>query len=113
EDPTNAQQRFDRNYLRASVLPALRARWPALAVTVARSAGHCASAAELLDAVAGQDLAAAADGADLEIAVLRRLSPARRAAALRTWIVRSGARAPNTRHLREIEALMLARRDAH
>lgn len=113
EDPTNVQQRFDRNYLRASVLPVLRTRWPALAVTVARSAAHCASAASLVDAIASNDLEAAADGAGLEVAVLRRLPPERRAAALRAWIVRAGARAPNTRHLREIEAMMAARRDAH
>jgi tRNA(Ile)-lysidine synthase len=113
EDPTNAQGRFDRNYLRARVLPALRERWPAAARTAARSARHCASAAEALDAAARRDLTLAADGAGLEIAVLRRLAPARQAALLRAWIVGAGARAPNERHLREIGAMMAARRDAH
>lgn len=113
EDPTNAEPRFDRNYLRAAVLPVLRERWPALARTAARSARHCASAAALLDAAAARDLDAAADGAGLEIAVLRRFAPARRAAVLRAWILRAGARSPNERHLGEIEGMMAARRDAH
>jgi tRNA(Ile)-lysidine synthase len=113
EDPSNADPRFDRNYLRASVLPALRARWPSLATTVARSARHCASATQFLEAAAARDLMMAADGADLQVAVLRRWPAPRRAAVLRAWIRRAGARAPNERHLGQIEAMMSARRDAH
>jgi tRNA(Ile)-lysidine synthase len=113
EDPTNADTRYDRNYLRTRVLPVLRGRWPSVAATVARSARHCASAVELLEAASARDLAAAADGPDLAIAVLRRFPAARRAEVLRAWIRRSGARAPNERHLDEIAAMMSARPDAH
>lgn len=113
EDPTNLEARFDRNYLRTAVLPVLRQRWPALATTVSRSARHCASAAALLEAAAAGDMEAAADGAGLELAVLRRFTPERRAAVLRAWIAASGARVPNERHLRVIEAMLAARRDAH
>lgn len=113
EDPTNSQERFDRNYLRASVVPALRARWPAAARTAARSARLCASAAHALETAAARDLDAAADGAGLAIVVLRRFSLLRRAAVLRAWILRAGARAPNERHLLQVEAMMAARRDAH
>lgn len=113
EDPTNAATRFDRNYLRTEVLPVLRARWPAVAHTVSRSARHCATAAAALEAAAASDLAAAADGAGLALTILRRFPPPRRAAVLRAWIIESGARAPNERHLRQIEAMMSARRDAH
>ncbi|MGH8279119.1 MAG: tRNA lysidine(34) synthetase TilS, partial [Gammaproteobacteria bacterium] len=52
EDPANTELRFDRNYLRAQVLPVLKVRWPAAAETVSRSARHCAEAAELLAAQA-------------------------------------------------------------
>lgn len=113
DDPTNEEPRFDRNYLRTRVLPLLLSRWPALARTAGRSARHCAAAAAALQAAAMRDLALAADGADLEVAVLRRWSPARRAAVLRAWIQLAGARAPNERHLREIEAMLVARADAH
>ncbi len=113
DDPTNADARFDRNYLRKAVLPALRKRWTAAARTVGRSARHCAAAQVALEAAAAADLDAAADGAALDIAVLRRFSAARRAAVLRAWIARAGFRAPNERHLHEIEAMLAARRDAH
>lgn len=113
DDPSNTDLRFDRNYLRTAVLPALRRRWPAAARTVGRSARHCAAAQVALEAAAATDLDAAVDGAALDIAVLRRFSAARRAAVLRAWIARAGFRAPNERHLQEIEVMLAARRDAH
>jgi tRNA(Ile)-lysidine synthase len=113
DDPTNEQMRFDRNYLRAHVLPPLRRRWPALARTVGRSARHLGTAAAVLARAAAQDLALAADGADLDIAVLRRWGPERRAAVLRAWMQQAGARAPNERHMVQIEAMLAARIDAH
>ena len=112
DDPTNASLRFDRNYLRASVLPALRARWPAVARTVGRSAAHCAEASVSVALAARRDLETAADGADLEIAVLRRWSPARRTAVLRLWITGRGFEAPEARQLEQIPLLMEARPDA-
>ncbi len=112
-DPTNEHTRFDRNYLRAHVLPPLRTRWPMLARTVARSARHCATAVQMQATAAARDLALAADGADLQIPVLRRWSAARRAAVLRAWIQAAGARAPNERHMHQIDAMLAARVDAH
>lgn len=113
DDPSNAALRFDRNYLRARVLPLLRARWPALSRTLTRSAGHCAAAARLVADSAIRDLELAADGADLSIAVLRRWSVSRRMAALRQWIASRGLRAPDARHLVQIERMIAARADAH
>ena len=52
EDPSNADERFDRNYLRRAVLPLLRQRWPAVAATVSRSAAHLAEARSLLEQMA-------------------------------------------------------------
>ena len=49
EDPSNTDTSLDRNLLRRRVLPVLRERWPAVAATLARSAGHCAEAADLVD----------------------------------------------------------------
>jgi tRNA(Ile)-lysidine synthase len=108
DDPSNALLRFDRNYLRARVLPALRERWPA----VARTAGRSAVAAAAISDAARQDLEGAADGPDLEIAMLRRLPPARQAAVLRLWISDSGVRVPEARQLAQIAQLMEARIDA-
>ena len=114
EDPSNADERFDRNYLRHQVLPALVSRWPAAARTVARSAGHMAAAQELLDGLARADVARAADGGQLSAASLRGLPLARRRNALRYWISQSGpagqpGRAvPDARRLEEIAVALLA-----
>ena len=47
EDPTNRDLRFDRNYLRNEVLPAVRTRWPSAALTVGRGASLTAEVCEL------------------------------------------------------------------
>jgi tRNA(Ile)-lysidine synthase len=112
DDPSNALLRFDRNYLRARVVPALRERWPAVARTAARSAAHCAVAAAAISDAARRDLQGAADGPDLEIAMLRRLVPSRQAAVLRLWITDHGVRVPEARQLEQIARLMDARIDA-
>src|SRR5688500_10050882 len=52
EDDSNADVRFARNYLRHEVLPALARRFPAYRSTIARSVGHLAEAALLLDEMA-------------------------------------------------------------
>jgi tRNA(Ile)-lysidine synthase len=113
EDPSNAEQRFDRNYLRREVLPRLRVRWPAAAAMAARSAAHLAEAQALLDSAAGRAAAAAADGAALRVSVLRRLTPPERHNLLRYWLKQRGLPPPDQRRLREIAGPVLeARADA-
>ena len=48
EDPTNVDERFTRNRIRARVLPALQACFPQFRDTFARSAAHAAQAANVL-----------------------------------------------------------------
>ncbi|WP_373507790.1 tRNA lysidine(34) synthetase TilS, partial [Thiocapsa sp.] len=60
EDPSNTSLRMDRNYLRNSIVPLLRARWPGLSATLSRSAGHCAEAAQLVDGLAAELMGACA-----------------------------------------------------
>lgn len=56
EDPSNQDRHFSRNYLRHQVFPALTARWPQAAATMARSAAHLSEAQGLLDDLAQMDL---------------------------------------------------------
>jgi tRNA(Ile)-lysidine synthase len=115
EDPSNASVRIDRNYLRNSVVPLLRARWPGLSATLSRSAGHCAEAAQLVDGLASE-LMEACGGAcpgTLGIRALGALERPRRKAVLRLWVRRRGFVLPDRRHLaRILDEIIPARADA-
>jgi len=113
QDPSNADPRFDRGWLRTQVLPALFARWPAAAATVGRSARHLAQAARLLAALAEADAAAVLDEGRLAVEELRRLPRERQANLLRWWIRSRGLRPPPAARLDAVlEGVLDARRDA-
>lgn len=111
DDPSNDSTRFDRNYLRAVVVPRLRERWPSAARAAVRTAGHLGEAAQLLDDMAARDGVAANVGRCLDVAELAALAPARRRNLLRYWLDSRGARAPSTRKLAALEHDMLAADD--
>lgn len=94
EDPSNADPRFSRNYLRHRVLPVLTERWPQAVSSLARTADHLGEAQELLDELAHMDLLAADQPSQfpwlplpsLALTPLRKLSDARQRNALRHWL---------------------------
>lgn len=94
QDPMNVAPRFDRAYLRAHVLPAIRARWPAASTTVSRSASHLAAASRLLDGLAEDDAAGALDEGRLLLPSLDRLPRDRQVNLLRWWLRQEGLRPP-------------------
>ena len=102
DDPSNLDTRFDRNFLRRDIIPALQRRWPALATTVARSAAHIAAAAELIKSQALDDLRAIQDGAALNMQKLRDLPIARQGNAVRQWLRLLGLTVPDQTHLRRV-----------
>lgn len=89
EDPTNADEQFTRNRIRARLLPALAQAFPQFRETFARSARHAAQAQLLLAEVAEQDLAAV--GLPPVIKCLQALSAPRQANVLRHWLTRQHA----------------------
>ena len=114
EDDSNADERFDRNYLRRRVLPAVRARWSGVAAAAARSARHAAEAQQLLESLARADVERASDGPALSAKALRALPMPRRRNALRFWIAACARAVPDTRRLEEIAGSVIeARPDAH
>ncbi|MFL1500939.1 tRNA lysidine(34) synthetase TilS [Pseudomonas sp. O64] len=94
EDPSNADPRFSRNYLRHRVFPALTQRWPQAVSSLARTAEHLSEAQGLLDELARMDLQAADQPSpfpwlalpSLVLAPLRELSDARQRNVLRHWL---------------------------
>lgn len=119
DDPSNADCRFSRNYLRQRVMPVLAERWPHAATNMARAAEHLGEAAQLLDELAQQDLALAQTPTvyawlrlpNLSLPPLRSLTPARQRNAMRYWL-RDLAPMPDTQHWAGWQALCEAAGDA-
>ena len=94
EDPSNADPRFSRNYLRHRVIPTLTERWPQAVSSLARTAEHLGEAEALLGELACMDLQASDQPSrfpwlllpSLALAPLRELSDARQRNALRHWL---------------------------
>lgn len=111
EDPSNRDSRFDRNYLRAELIPRIAARWPAAARTVARAAGQMAEAQGILDEAAEAD--AVSDPSRVDCDALLELSAARQRNLLRYSLDRLGLPVPHARQMETLlEALHVRRRDA-
>ncbi|WP_019431263.1 tRNA lysidine(34) synthetase TilS [Limnohabitans sp. Rim47] len=100
EDPSNTDENFTRNRIRARVLPALADALPAFRDTFARSAAHAAQAQEVLNEVAAQDLLRI--GVPPRIEALQSLSRARQALVLRHWLRLHHASTPSTAQLHEL-----------
>ena len=86
EDDSNQDERFDRNFLRAQILPRLQARWPSFGETACRSATLCAEQEALAEELAEQDRSRCqrSDGS-LSIAAMGSLSIPRRHNLVRGW----------------------------
>ncbi len=100
EDPSNADETFARNRIRARLTPALEATFPRFRETFARSAAHAAQAQSLLSELAAQDLAAI--GLPPNIAALRALTRPRQANVLRHWLRQSHGPSASTAQLDEL-----------
>jgi tRNA(Ile)-lysidine synthase len=84
EDPTNTDEQYTRNRIRARLLPALESAFPQFRDTFPRSTSHAAQAQRLLDELAAEDLARV--GSPPRIALLRELGRDRQANLLRHWL---------------------------
>lgn len=115
EDPSNADARFDRNFLRHEILPRIAKRWPGVERTLARAAAHQADSAAVGEALAGIDLVQARGpyAGTLSASALKRLPAARARNLLRGWLAACGLPMPHAAHVEQIlAALVMARDDA-
>lgn len=111
EDPSNRDNRFDRNFLRNDVLPLLKRRWPAASARLARSAALAAEASDLLDALAAHDLGPAGAPTRLDVVRLQMLSTARQRNLLRSAIRQAGLPSVPAKSLDTILTDVLAARE--
>ena len=100
DDPTNTDERYTRNRIRARLLPALQDSFPQFRETFARSARHAAQAQALLAELASEDLALV--GMPPAIKILQGLSRARQANVLRHWLFTAHQAAPSTAQLEQL-----------
>ncbi len=110
DDPSNRDEGFTRNRIRARLLPALHATFEQARVTFARSANHAAQAQLLLDEVAQQDLLLLRGKAPgtLTIAGLRLLSLPRLANLLRHWLKSDHGTSASAAQLAELQDQVIA-----
>ena len=100
EDPTNADEQFTRNRIRARLLPPLEAAFPQFRETFARSARHAAQGQALLLELAAMDLATV--GSPPRIKALQNLSTLRQGNLLRAWLLQTHGATPSTAQLDEL-----------
>ena len=114
DDPSNADPRFDRNYLRHEVLPALERRWPGVVERIARSADLAGEAATMLEELAAIDLQGLGNRATrIDVEGLVRLPEARQRNLLRHAIRRAGLPLPGAARLATVvDSVLHAKPDA-
>jgi tRNA(Ile)-lysidine synthase len=100
EDPTNTDESFTRNRIRAKLLPTLDAAFPQFRDTFARSSGHAAQAQWLLNEVAVEDLLKTEIPPNIK--QLQQLSDARMGNALRFWLKTTHQTTPSTAQLSQL-----------
>jgi tRNA(Ile)-lysidine synthase len=105
EDPTNTDESFTRNRIRAKLLPALEAAFPQFRDTFARSSAHAAQAQLLLNEIAVEDLRKVENSSNIQqlnIQQLQQLSDARMGNALRFWLKMTHQTTPSTAQLSQL-----------
>jgi len=101
EDPSNADPRYSRNFIRHQILAPLTARFPGAEGALARAASHFAEAQDMLDQLAQLDLATVREGEAASRTQLLALPRARLANLLRARLLDRGFLAPDQVRLDE------------
>jgi tRNA(Ile)-lysidine synthase len=104
EDPTNSDEQFTRNMIRARLLPVLESAFPHFRETFVRSAQHAAQANALLTEVAIEDFAEVTFVGSCQPAIklLQRLSQERQVNVLRYWLKSQHQEIPSTAQMNEL-----------
>lgn len=115
EDDSNANLRFDRNFIRQQLIPLLKQRWPSVVTTLDRAAHHQQQALQCLQELAEHDWQQCRgnDLQQLTIVELLKLSAPRQINLLRYWFKQCQLRSPNTAKLKQLLITVLnSRHDA-
>jgi len=114
DDESNADNRYDRNFLRNDILPLLTQRWPQLAKTVGRSAQLLAEQNELISAQANDYLSQCLiNNERISCEGLSQLSQQWQRAVIRQWFSRQSVLLPTQAQLFQVQAMLEAQQDAN
>jgi tRNA(Ile)-lysidine synthase len=100
EDPTNVDEQYTRNRIRARLLPALESTFPQFRDTFARSVAHVVQAQQLMLEIAVRDLVSV--GTPPVIVDVQQLSRPRQANVLRHWLSSDAGTVPSAAQLEEL-----------
>jgi len=117
EDESNLDTDFDRNFLRAKVLPILKSRFSHIIKVISRVSSNLAEAQNLLDDLAKIDLKNYLKSTNykdkLNVNYLNKLSNLRAKNVLRYWLQMNDQLMPSKDHLEEIlRQVLTAKKDA-
>lgn len=113
EDESNSDEGFFRNFVRHSVLPVLKQKWPSITTTISRSATHHAQSASVIEEYMGLLSESVIDSEDrLVIKAWQGLSEPTQTAMLRFWLKSQVKQMPSTQVLSQISKMTGAREDA-
>lgn len=90
EDESNNDSRFDRNFLRAEVIPLLQQRWPAFRQNALRSVAHIQQQQIFAEKQLDQLLPTVMDGAELDLKQLTERDFSTQKLLVRRWLALTG-----------------------
>lgn len=112
-DPSNLENRFDRNYLRQRVMPVLESRWPSVADTLSRAARLQQESRQLLQGFLHEKLSSVQGSkpGTLSVNLLRTHELVMQKALLREWLAQAGFVRPDEARLLQVTRDVLHARD--
>lgn len=114
EDDSNLDRRYDRNFLRLTILPLLIDRWPHFPKMVSRSAELCTEETQLIAELLTDELTRCMDNDNnLTIPPLLSMSILKRNAIIRAWLKHHRIAMPSRRQLNLLwETVVMAKADS-
>ena len=109
EDESNASLRFDRNFLRAEIMPLLADRWPSVVRSIIRAGALCLETAAAVQVLAKEDIRTVQgkSAQSLSVSALLALEPQRRREVIRFWLQTLGFLPPSRDHMERIDREVL------
>lgn len=97
DDQSNQDTRFDRNYLRHTIIPKIKERWPATSRVLSRTARHAADAAEQQRKQQQALAEKIAPEGHFDLSAAEHLDPSALRLAIRGWFSHHSLRMPSER----------------